>query len=96
MAKVYDVKNEFAAKILPDENMKMSLHQAMNVQAIRIRPTIFFVKMKLIPGVDITGHGLVEKRNRADRNQNQPIGQDLNNSVLPKSNYKMNGDNDEI
>ena len=96
MAKVYDVKNECAAKILPDENKKMSLPQEMNAQAIRIRPTIFFVKMKLIPGVDITGHGLVEKRNHADRNQNQPIGEDLNNSIVAKSNYRMNDGNDEI
>ena len=96
MAKVYDVKSECAAKALLGENKMMSLPQAMNDQAIQIKPTISFVKMEPTLDAGIDDRGLVEKRNRAGRNQNQPIGEDLNNSIVAKSNYRMHDDNDEI
>ena len=96
MVKVYDVKSEWAVKALLGENKMMSLPQAMNDQAPLIKPTISFVKMELTLDAGIDDRGLLEKKNRAGRNQNQPIVLDLNNLIVAKSNYKMNGDNDEI
>ena len=66
----------------------------MSDQVIRIKPTIFSVKMEPVRDVGINTHDFVVKKSRDDKNQNPPIAHNQHNSDAARSNYKMNDDSD--